>query len=80
MKMWMFYDNVDIFEKWIFYKLAIFDVYHKKMFNIYLAGSLYITVGHIRGTKLGNVNISNFSNARKIILIFRNFLTRKFLT
>ena len=30
MKMWMFYDNVDIFEKWIFYKLAIFDVFHKK--------------------------------------------------
>ena len=50
----------------------------EKMFNIYLAWSLYITVGHIRGTKLGNVNISNFSNSRKKILIFRKFLTRKF--
>jgi hypothetical protein len=49
----------------------------EKMFNIYLAWYLYITVGHIRGTKLGNVNISNFSNSRKI-LIFRNFLTQKF--
>ena len=32
----------------------------EKMFNIYFVGSLYKTVGHIRGTELGNVNISNF--------------------
>ena len=78
MKLWIFKKKMNILKMSTICKKRghftnwRFSTCSRKMFNIYHAGSLYITVGHIRGTKLGNVYRSNFSNSRNF-LFFETF-------